>query len=329
MFSGEYAVMAGNDAMSTIKLNKPGAGETVQVAMQRGHVYSLDFDIGVTTFVESGKDIVLRFDDGAGMVLQNFISTAKSGDFYLKLPDGALLLGKDVVDAVTRTLDDFHPSNDGYALWDEAHDANQSGAPAHSEHRDFVHGSADHQIFSPVSADTHGAGPICGAHCELPFKHGSQGSPFSMEALHELPVSESSLLSGAGYASDAHSYARSSAAGGADPTAALHGVFSPHGGGEALHFGDLLDSRMPASSDRDAHPGDLDSLLSPQAPPHQTPQSDSGHAPEAPHSPEALHSLADNLSLPHSSIHSPTSVDCGDASQDQALLARLLLLSSL
>lgn len=147
--------MAGDDAVHKVTLSRPVAGETVQITVHDGWVYLLDFDLGATTVAENGKDVTLTFDDGSGMVLHNFFSAARAGDFYLTLPDGAVLSGRDMVDTLTFSLDKFHPS-DGLVVSDAEHEGGASLNPdpeAASGAGPFL------ALFSPCG---HGKGPSLG-----------------------------------------------------------------------------------------------------------------------------------------------------------------------
>ena len=112
--------MAGDDAITKVTLDKPAPGETAQISIEPGHVYVLGFYLDITTFTDDGRDIRILFDDGSHMVLRDFFSAAKTGDFYLELPDGAMLLGKDIADAMSYKLEDFQPSG-GFFLPGEAY----------------------------------------------------------------------------------------------------------------------------------------------------------------------------------------------------------------
>ena len=127
--------MAEDDVMSKVTLSRPAVGEIVQVAMRQGHVYLLEFDLGETTVAGSEKDVLLTFDDGSGMVLQNFFSAAEAGDFYLTMPDGIMVSGKDMLESLTLSLESFCPSED-HAFADAGHGG--SAAPFRGPHLDEV-----------------------------------------------------------------------------------------------------------------------------------------------------------------------------------------------
>ena len=113
--------MAEDHATSTIMLARPAEGETARVTIRADRVYRLEFDPGDSTWSNNGKDVLVHFDNGANLVLQGFLPAAEDGSLYLEMPDGAVVLGKDLVDALARSLEDFHPSG-GWAFLDEGHD---------------------------------------------------------------------------------------------------------------------------------------------------------------------------------------------------------------
>ena len=112
--------MAEDHATSTVMLARPAEGETARVAIQAGCVYRLGFEPGDSTWSNNGRDVLVHFDNGSNLVLQNFLPAAEGGSLYLEMPDGAVVLGKDLVDALARSLEDFRPSG-GWALLDEGH----------------------------------------------------------------------------------------------------------------------------------------------------------------------------------------------------------------
>ena len=117
----ESAAMAEDHATSTVMLARPAEGETARVAIQADCVYRLGFEPGDSTWSNNGRDVLVHFDNGSNLVLQNFLPAAEGGGLYLEMPDGAVVLGKDLVDALARSLEDFRPSG-GWAFLDEGHD---------------------------------------------------------------------------------------------------------------------------------------------------------------------------------------------------------------
>ena len=88
--------MAEDHATSTVMLARPAEGETARVAIQAGCVYRLGFEPGDSTWSNNGRDVLVHFDNGSSRVLQNFLSAAEGGSLYLEMPDGAVILGKDL-----------------------------------------------------------------------------------------------------------------------------------------------------------------------------------------------------------------------------------------
>lgn len=93
--------------MSKQLLYKPEAGKTAQCAVQHGHVYVLDFDTSDVTFARSDGDLTMAFDDGSHLILRDFYNESLIGDLYLELPDGAVLSGRDVAEAMDLVPEDF------------------------------------------------------------------------------------------------------------------------------------------------------------------------------------------------------------------------------
>ena len=283
--------MAGDDAMSKVTLTRPAAGETVHVDMRKGHVYLLEFDLGETTVADNGKDVLLTFDDGSGMVLRDFFFAAKAGDFYLTLPDGVMLSGKDVVESLAFSPENFHPSED--CAFAEAHDG----------------------ISSSLAGAEAGSlsGLPRGTRCELSAGHDGSGLPFSPEALDEADLFASGRESNVCPPSLAHGPEFMSG-----DIASSFPPFSLHGGRSVPHLDDLLD--MPVPPVRGHAPGDLESLLPPVAPPVQSSLPDAhqeGESGKVPPDNAAAHSFTPVVS----------SADSGGESQDQHLLTQLFLLS--
>lgn len=91
-----------------IRLPKPQPGEIAEVAMLPGHVYVLPFFPETATFDFQDHNALIQLDDGSGLILRDFYEAAQQEDFYLELPDGVTLLGKDVWEAVLPPDKDFH-----------------------------------------------------------------------------------------------------------------------------------------------------------------------------------------------------------------------------
>lgn len=279
--------MAGDDAMSKVTLARPAAGETAHIAMQKGHVYLLEFDLGETTVADNGKDVLLTFDDGSGMVLQNFFFAAKAGDFYLTLPDGVMLSGKDMVESLALSLENFHPSGDCAFAGD-------------------VHDGLSSPLFS-AEGDSSSGHPH-GIHCEVSAGHGAPEQPFSPGALDEADLFAAGRGTSAGPPPFAHGLASMS-----DDLSSSFPSSSLHGGRSAPHIDDLLDTSVPSARN-------LDSLLPPAVPPAHSSLPDAHQDVEsgtAPAGSAAAHPLSSVVS----------SADSGGESQDQHLLAQLFLLS--
>lgn len=170
--------MAEDHATSTVMLARPAEGETARVAIQAGCVYRLGFEPGDSTWSNNGRDVLVHFDNGSSLVLQNFLSAAEGGSLYLEMPDGAVILGKDLVDALARSLEDFRPSG-GWAFLDEGH--GEAGlffaaAPAPE------HGSEARPEGCPPEPDGHTPASVL-------FAHGSRaGLPVLGDLLDASPA---------------------------------------------------------------------------------------------------------------------------------------------
>ena len=123
--------MAVDAPMGKIPLSKPKPGETVRVAIREGDTYLLDFSLETVTIDTSDADVLVQFDDGARMIWSNFFIAAGTGDFYFELPDGTLILGKDMAESISFSLEDFHTS-DGAQTTAHAGQENSEGAPGSS-----------------------------------------------------------------------------------------------------------------------------------------------------------------------------------------------------
>ena len=103
------------EPMPEVTLAKPADAVPVTVTIAPGHVYGLSFDVAATSADVSGQDLTLHFDDGASIVLQGFFTVAGQADFYVRLEDGSMLLGKDMADSFLLDLENL-VCNAGTAL---------------------------------------------------------------------------------------------------------------------------------------------------------------------------------------------------------------------
>lgn len=162
--------MAEDHATSTVMLARPAEGETARVAIRADCVYRLGFDPGDSTWSNNGRDVLVHFDNGSSLVLQGFLPAAESGGLYLEMPDGAVILGKDLVDTLARSLEDFRPSG-GLAFLGEGHD--EAGL-----------------FFAAAKDDPRAAPPEPGDHASAPafFAHGGRaGLPVLDDLLDVSP----------------------------------------------------------------------------------------------------------------------------------------------
>lgn len=138
--------MAGESSDSKITLARPEAGQTLQVAVLPGRTYVLEFEPETASYDLRDENIRLCFEDGAVLSLNGFFQATAQSDITLELRDGTLFSGKDVAEALTMDLTDFHTDNTGgektalepgapsAAAWDTDGLGNlleSGGAPAH------------------------------------------------------------------------------------------------------------------------------------------------------------------------------------------------------
>lgn len=216
--------MAG-DASGKIMVAQPEAGEIRQVAVRPGMTYQLGFYPDSADFALQDADVRVSFEDGAILALTGFFSI--SGDFLLELPDGTTLSGKDVADALSMDLKDFHTNGDIPPDLDSADSAlavpllDGGGELMAAASLDGIADLGD--LLAP--AETPAA--LCHSACAMPGVFGGHGDPFFI--LPGAPQEESFPPQAADAA----------AASGAAPPAAQ---------GEVLQLEDLLDtSGQPAS----------------------------------------------------------------------------------
>ena len=101
--------MIGDERMNKVLLSKPAPGETAEIFVNDGCIYVLNFYLDTTTLEHDGNDVMIHFEDGADMMLRNFFTASVTGGFYLELPDGLLLLGKDMAETLDYALENFKP----------------------------------------------------------------------------------------------------------------------------------------------------------------------------------------------------------------------------
>jgi hypothetical protein len=99
-----------------LRIARPQAGQSLQYVMRAGRTYALDFAPETATLEHSGGDVRLYFDDGGAVSLKGFFQVLGEGDFTLRLPDGALVSGKDMAEVLNTTLEDFQTDGAGFSL---------------------------------------------------------------------------------------------------------------------------------------------------------------------------------------------------------------------
>jgi hypothetical protein len=93
-----------DDFAALVYLNTPEAGQTQEVLLAVGDIVRVDFDINNQTLVIDGDDLRIEFENGAVIVLDNFVALADQGVApLLSMPDGAMIPGEILLTALTET----------------------------------------------------------------------------------------------------------------------------------------------------------------------------------------------------------------------------------
>jgi hypothetical protein len=90
-----------------LRIARPQAGQSLLYVMRAGQTYTFDFAPETATIEHSGGDVRLYFDDGGAVSLKGFFRVLDEGDFTLRLPDGALVSGKELAEVLNTALEDF------------------------------------------------------------------------------------------------------------------------------------------------------------------------------------------------------------------------------
>lgn len=139
--------------MARVPLPKPQAGETASYTVQHGNVYVLGFEPGDTMFVRDNEDMRIMFEDGASLRLQNFFSETLQGPLDLELPDGIVVSGRDVAEAMSIVLDDFQTGEASLnSALPSSTDFFEGFGAQHSEHDGMARPELD--IVSPSTASS-------------------------------------------------------------------------------------------------------------------------------------------------------------------------------
>ena len=90
-------------------VNRPAAGQTVEVPVQPGERYVIDFDPTEAQVVIDGDDFILLFADGGRIVFPNLVPMAESANSPV-LEVGGVDIGGDVIIAQARALSGEQPT---------------------------------------------------------------------------------------------------------------------------------------------------------------------------------------------------------------------------
>lgn len=238
--------MAEYEGLDKVVLDKPSPGEKSEHRIEEGHVYVFAFYLDVALFEAKDDDCLILFDDASELLLRNFFSTASSiRSFYLEMPDGILVSGKDAAEAMNLPLNDIKPGA-GQALLDEDQESVLPAQSAEtSEAMEAAHDAADSAIHSEpplhyhhqraadlpedlLFPDESGNDALCSAYCMLP-----PSAPLIPESETTEDIFRSERLPPFVVNADMID--------GPTPDATLI-FFPPAGTGEALSLENLLDS---------------------------------------------------------------------------------------
>lgn len=147
----QIARMTDKQDIDKIRLPKPRTGEIAEVAVLPGHVYVLPFFPETATFDFQEHNVLIRLDDGSSLILLDFFEATQRDGFYLELPDGVTLLGKDIWEAVLPPDKDFHTDFGRLAFGPALREtATESALPPE------VHG----EMLSPALPEEKPSGPL-------------------------------------------------------------------------------------------------------------------------------------------------------------------------
>ncbi len=101
--------MADTAELTSISVEKPAPGQTVDLAVSPGHAYVLDFEPSSAMFEKQGDSLHIDFENGGTLHLQCFFSSLRDGGFHLVMPDGAAVNAKDLADALLMPIEEIAP----------------------------------------------------------------------------------------------------------------------------------------------------------------------------------------------------------------------------
>ena len=119
-----------DDFAAIVNLSAPEAGQTQEVLLAVGDIVRMDFDINSQTLVLDDNNLRVEFENGAVIVLNNFVALADQGVAPLfSMPDGAMIPGEILLTALTEVPEET-AAGEAARLEDEpprwGHDARHS-----------------------------------------------------------------------------------------------------------------------------------------------------------------------------------------------------------
>lgn len=234
-------------------LHKPEAGRTLQVSVHPDRTYLLDFFTDTVTFDQKNADVCLFFEDGARILLHDFLRVTAHDDFTLELPDGTELSGRDVADAMNMALQDFHTDS----LTAEGADGQDGGillAAAVSPGRAAPPEDDLAGLLEPPGSEF---APFCDSSCILSGTHPHSGLPF------DAGTAPSGLVLTPHLGTPGESPRPAPPSGDVLEGTVFVSPSLSQGAGEILQIEDLLDTSQARSFDSAHHAPAFERLLDP------------------------------------------------------------------
>jgi hypothetical protein len=90
-----------DDFAALVYLKQPEAGKTQETLLAVGDIVRVDFNINDQVIVLENNSLIIEFENGATLVLSNFIELAEKGVApLLTMPDGAMIPGDILLSAL-------------------------------------------------------------------------------------------------------------------------------------------------------------------------------------------------------------------------------------
>ena len=86
------------EPVTTINVPAPEAGQRLTYTITPGETVNLEFDIAQAEIVHNGQDLIIRFENGGSIMLENFVDVSEgTTPPQMQLTDGTLLAGDVVI----------------------------------------------------------------------------------------------------------------------------------------------------------------------------------------------------------------------------------------